>query len=102
MKELKTLKEFEKHKQKNKFVLLDFTAAWCRPCQGIAPLLEEIKDEYKDVLFLKVDVDKFQELCDDYNVSSMPTFILLEEGEIKGERVSGADIEKVMLLLQKR
>ncbi len=102
MKDLKTLKEFEKHKQQNKFVLLDFTAKWCGPCRGIAPLLEEIEDEYEDVLFLKVDVDKFQELCEEYNVSSMPTFILLEEGEIIGERVSGADIEKVMLLLKGR
>lgn len=102
MKELKSLKEFQKYKQSQKFILLDFTAKWCGPCRAITPDLEEIEEEYEDVLFLKIDVDKFQEICDEYDVSSMPTFILLKEGEIIGNRVSGADIQQVMLLLKER
>lgn len=102
MKNLKSLKEFNKYKQEEKYILLDFTTSWCSACKIIHPHLKEIEDEYEDVLFLAVDADKFQELCDDYQISSLPTFILLKEGEILGNKVIGADIEKVMKLLSER
>ena len=80
-----------------KYILLDFTATWCNPCRQIAPFFKELSKKYLNVYFVKVDVDKFSELSDFYEVSLMPTFIFLENKLIKG-RVDGADklnIEKL-------
>lgn len=57
-------------------IVVDFTATWCGPCKQIAPFFEELsaKQECKDVLFVKVDVDEAEELSTMCKVSAMPTF----------------------------
>lgn len=82
-----------------KYILLDFTATWCGPCKQIAPFFKELSSKYLNVTFVKVDVDKFDELCNFYDVTLMPTFVLLENKIIKG-RVNGANTEKIEKLIQ--
>ncbi|EDK47070.1 thioredoxin [Acetobacter pasteurianus] len=62
-------------------VVVDFFATWCGPCKMISPLLEKFSNEYKQVKFLKVDVDQSPEIALAYQVSSMPTFLFFKNGE---------------------
>ncbi|KAG0312999.1 Thioredoxin-like protein 1 [Dissophora globulifera] len=57
-----------------KLVVVDFTAAWCGPCQTIKPFFEKLSNQYRHVTFVKVDVDEFQEVASVAGVSAMPTF----------------------------
>ncbi len=63
-------------------VIVDFWADWCGPCKMIAPLLEEIAEEYEDqVKVCKVNVDQEQELASRFEVMSIPTLLYFEDGE---------------------
>lgn len=65
-------------------VLVDFWAEWCAPCRAIAPLLAQIADEHAGkVTIAKVNVDESQELAMKYDVQSIPTLIIFQDGEIK-------------------
>lgn len=63
-------------------VLVDFWATWCRPCQMIAPVLEELVDEYQGKLTIaKVDVDQNAPTASRYHVMSIPTMIIFKDGK---------------------
>ena len=62
-------------------VLVDFWATWCKPCQMIAPVLDELSKEYDGkVDFLKLDVDHNQQTAAKYNVMSIPTILIFKGG----------------------
>jgi thiol-disulfide isomerase/thioredoxin len=56
-----------------------FTATWCPPCKAIAPVFKKLSEEntYKDITFLKIDIDDFTDSAAEYNVRSVPTFVFL-------------------------
>jgi len=63
-------------------VLVDFWATWCRPCQMVAPILEELTKEYGDKLTIaKLDVDQNQQTAQKYHVMSIPTMIVFKGGQ---------------------
>ena len=63
-------------------VLVDFFATWCRPCQMLGPVLDEVSEEV-DFKIVKVDVDQFPELAGEYQVRSIPTMVKFEAGVAK-------------------
>jgi len=63
-------------------VLVDFYADWCGPCKMTSPILEELSNEVKDVKFIKINVDENPELASQYNVFSIPTFLIFKDGKI--------------------
>jgi thioredoxin 1 len=78
-------------------VLTDFWAEWCAPCKMIAPILEEIAEDYEgQIKIAKVDVDENNQIAMKLGVQSIPTLILFKNGQAV-ERVVGA-IPKERLL----
>lgn len=71
-------------------LLVDFWAAWCGPCQRIAPIIDELADEYEGRLRVaKVDIDQHQGMANKLGVQSIPTLILFKNGEV-ADRIVGA------------
>ncbi|HZF21240.1 MAG TPA: thioredoxin [Dongiaceae bacterium] len=65
-------------------VLVDFYADWCGPCHAIAPTIEALSSEFEGkIKFVKVDVDANQEVASRYEIMSIPTIMLFENGKVE-------------------
>ena len=73
--------------KENKNLLIDFWAPWCNPCIQIAPILEEISDEMKEVTIVKHCIDDEPNLPTKYGVRGIPTMLLFTNGELKATKV---------------
>ncbi|KAM3571109.1 hypothetical protein VYU27_006852 [Nannochloropsis oceanica] len=77
-------------------VVIDFTATWCGPCRTIAPVFEELSQQY-NAAFLKVDIDEADDVAQAFAIRSMPTFVFLrpKDGLEEEIRFSGANKPKL-------
>lgn len=75
-------------------ILIDFWANWCNPCKMLSPIIQQVANEGKKVG--KVDVDSEAELAVKFNISSIPTLILFENGEIKKKSIGVVSKEEVL------
>lgn len=74
--------------QAQKPVLVDYWAEWCGPCRMIAPILDDIANDYGDKLQVaKMDVDKNQEIPAKYGVRGIPTLMLFKNGQLAATKV---------------
>ncbi len=86
--EVKEIKENEfKEKVKEGKVLVDCFATWCGPCKMMAPILDEVAKETDNVTFYKLDIDDADEVAEEYGISSIPTLLLFENGELKNKSI---------------
>ncbi len=85
--------------ESEKTVLLDFWATWCGPCRMIAPVLEEVAQEREDVKVCKIDVDKEPELAQQFQIMSIPTLIVMEQGRIVNKALGAMPKNSVLALL---
>ena len=69
-------------------VLVDYWAEWCGPCKMVAPILEEIADEYADkIKVCKLDIDSNQQTPPKYGIRGIPTLMLFKNGEVEATKV---------------
>lgn len=84
----------------DKPVLIDFWATWCGPCKMLAPIIAEIAEEYAGrVKVCKVDVDEQPELAGAFRVSSIPTLVIMDGGQVKNVSVGYRPKEQITALL---
>lgn len=100
---LKVNKENFESKVKNseKTVLLDFYADWCGPCRMLAPVIDEIAEENDDILVGKVNVDEYSDLAISFGIVSIPTLIVMKNGEAVGKLIGVRPKEEILSLIKK-
>ena len=81
-------------------VLIDFWASWCGPCMMLAPIVEEIADEYDGrVKVCKVNVDEEPELAAAFRVESIPLLVVVKDGAIVNQAVGLRPKESIIEML---
>lgn len=86
-----------------KVVVIDFWATWCGPCKMMAPVVEEVAKDYPDVKVCKVNVDEEPELSNAFKIVSIPTIVVIKNGEIIDSVVGyrpKEDIGKIIKLVK--
>lgn len=73
--------EFKEVIKKGK-VVVDLFATWCGPCKMLSPILDEISEEITTTEFYKIDVDDNQDVAREFNVMSIPTVLIFQNGEL--------------------
>ena len=80
-------------------VLLDFWASWCGPCRMVSPIIDEIAEETTDKKVCKINVDEQPELAQAFGVMSIPTLVVMKDGEVVGQSVGVNSKEAILHLL---
>ena len=83
----------------DKPVLVDFYATWCGPCRMLSPILDEIAEEREDIKVCKVNVDEEPELASKYQIVSIPTVFVIQNGEITNQSLGAKPKAQILDLL---
>ena len=80
-------------------VLLDFWASWCGPCRMVSPIVDEIAQERPDVKVCKVNVEEQRELAAAFKVMSIPTLVVMKDGQVVRQVVGARPKQQILELL---
>ena len=81
-----------------KKVLIDFYADWCGPCQKLSPIVDKFAEEHSEIKVVRIDIDAQEELADRYNIRSIPTLVVIENGEEINRVIGLVSEEKIIEL----
>lgn len=92
--------EFENEVLKSEKVsVVDFWASWCAPCKMLAPMFEQLSEEYDGKInFYKINIDEFPEVAMEYKIMSIPTIMVFQDGKQEGKLVGYRDKGEYMEL----
>lgn len=95
-----TLDNFDSEvKGSDKPVLLDFWASWCGPCRMVSPIIDEIAAENPGIKVGKINVDEQNELASRFGVSSIPTLVVMKNGEIVNRAVGARPKAQILAMI---
>ena len=81
-------------------VLIDFWASWCGPCRMMSPVIDQIAEEMGDKLKVcKVNVDENHELAEEYEIMTIPAFIVIKNGAESGRTIGVQPKEDILKLI---
>lgn len=80
-------------------VLLDFWATWCGPCRMVAPIVEEIAAENPGITLGKINVDEEMELAMRFGITSIPTLVVMKDGQMVNKAIGYAPKKEILKLL---
>jgi thioredoxin 1 len=82
-------------------VLVDFYGTFCNPCKMLAPIIDQISNEYTSVKFIKVDVEESPEIAQAYGIMGVPTLLLFKDGEIVEQSTGFKSRQDIVKMLEK-
>ena len=95
-----TTLNFDEVTKSEKTVLMDFYADWCGPCRMVGPIVEEIAAEHPEFLVGKINVDEEPELAMAFDVSSIPTLIVMKDGKVQSQTAGARPKAQILKLLE--
>ena len=91
-----TTENFESYRTGDKPLVVDLWATWCGPCRMIAPIIEELANDYEGkAKICKVNTDEAQDLAVQFGVRSIPTILFFKDGELKAQLI-GAQSKQII------
>ena len=95
-----TKENFEQEVLNNKLpVLVDFWASWCGPCRELGPVVDALGEVLTDVKVVKINVDEERELAKKYKVFSIPTLVVIKDGQAVNKSVGVKSREEILAML---
>ena len=91
---------FDEVKKSEKPVLLDFYAPWCGPCRMVSPIVDEIALEHPEYLVGKINVDEEGELAGAFGVVSIPTLVVLKNGQVISQSAGARPKAQILAMLE--
>ena len=82
-----------------KTALIDFYAVWCGPCKMMSPVVDEIAEENPDIVVGKIDVDENDDLAERYQVMSIPTILVIKDGQVAETFIGVTPKENILAAL---
>lgn len=84
----------------NDLTVVDFFATWCGPCKMVSPIIEKVSNDITNVKFVKIDVDKHEELARIYGIMSVPTIIFFKDGKEVRRHIGFISEDKIKAKLE--
>ena len=96
-----TKQNFDEIIKSEKPVLLDFYADWCGPCRMLGPVIEELAAEHPEYAIAKVNVDNNPELASRFGVFSIPSLVVMQNGQVVDQSVGAIPKARILAMLEK-